>query len=59
MKTGEAQEKALEIEGKLRERDLTMGYRYQEAAVRFINLLKNSKQLLKPDELVRELNSLA
>ena len=59
MQTREAQEKALEIESKFRERDTTMGYCYQEAAVRFINLLKNSKQLLKADDLVRELNSLA
>ena len=58
MKTCEVQEKALEIEGKLRKKDSTMGYIYQEGAVQIINGLKNCKSILRTDDLAKIINNL-
>ena len=54
----EARKKSVSVEGRLRRLDPDMGLKYQDTAVKIINMLKESKQLIKTGEFDNLVNSL-
>lgn len=58
MNRSESRKKAVAVESKIRQKDSEMGNKYQDMAVKIINMLKEGKQLIKLEEFDRSVDSL-
>ena len=58
MNKQEARHKSILVESQLRKLDPDMNLKYQDTAVKIINMLKESKQLIKTEELDNIVNPL-
>ncbi len=58
MNKQEARHKSVAVETRLRKMDPEMAQKYQESAVKIINMLKESQQLIRTEDFDQKVNLL-